>query len=188
LVPRTRVLIVCEGAKTEPAYFLRFPAAEVIDLEVVGPGLNTDGLVAEAIKRRNRAEADGHAFNEVWCVFDRDSFTPQNFNRALRLAENERIRFAVSNEAFELWYLLHFDFHDAGISRATYEARLTRALGVPYRKNIPDMYERLKERQPAAIRNAEKLLNRYVPWNPARDHQRSSFGESLERVGGVSPG
>jgi hypothetical protein len=166
LVPRTRILIVCEGAKTEPNYFRKFPYADVFEVEVVGAGRNTDSLVEEAVRLRDVAERDGVPFNEVWCVFDRDSFTPQEFNRARQIALNEHIRPAMTNEAFELWYLLHFNFHDAGISRKTYGDRLTVALKQEYRKNMPNAYELLLALQPDAIRNATTLLRRYPWWNP----------------------
>ena len=46
------------------------------------------------------------AFDQVWCVFDRDpsrvNNTAQRFNAALRLAEKEDIKVAYSNECFEL--------------------------------------------------------------------------------------
>jgi hypothetical protein len=41
-------------------------------------------------------------YHEVWCVFDKDSFLPQDFNGAIQLAKSNRIRVAYSNEAFEL--------------------------------------------------------------------------------------
>ncbi len=53
----------------------------------------------------------------LWCVFDKDSFSDDNFNQAKKLAENNNIRPAYSNEAFELWYLLHFGYHQAATSR-----------------------------------------------------------------------
>jgi len=182
LTLRTRILIVCEGAKTEPNYFRRFPVADVIDIEVIGTGFNTDSLVTHAGVLRDRAEAEGRAFNEIWCVFDRDSFTAQNFNRALQLAQNERIRTATTNEAFELWYLLHFNFHDVGISRATYAERLTRVLGISYAKNMADIYERLLERQPTAIRNATALLKRYAPWSPERHNPSTNVHQLVTRL------
>ena len=182
LVPRTRILIVCEGAKTEPNYFRCFPHAEVFDVEVVGTGHNTDSLVEEAIRLRDDAMCEGRLFNEVWCVFDRDSFTPQSFNRARQIARNERFRTAMTNEAFELWYLLHFNFHDAGISRKTYGERLTVALGREYKKNMPDAYDLLLARQSDAIRNAKTLLNRYAPWNPEAHNPSTNVHLLVERL------
>ena len=182
LALRTRILIVCEGAKTEPNYFKRFPVAEVFDVEVIGTGRNTDSLVEDAIRRRNRAESDGQPFNEVWCVFDRDSFTPQNFNRARQIAFNEHIRTAMSHEAFELWYLLHFNFHDAGISRKTYGDRLTQALNQKYLKNMPNIYDLLIGRQADAIRNATTLLNRYPRWNPEAHNPSTNVHQLVQRL------
>jgi len=182
LTPRTRILIVCEGAKTEPNYFRRFPVADVVDIEVVGAGRNTDSLVELAIKLRDKAETDERSFNEIWCVFDRDSFTAQNFNRARQIAQNEHIRTATSNEAFELWYLLHFNFCDAGISRGTYAERLNRVLGQRYAKNMPNIYELILDRQSAAIRNATTLLNRYSPWNPESHNPSTNVHMLVQRM------
>ena len=182
LAPRTKILIVCEGTKTEPNYFSGFPVADVYDVEVIGAARNTDSLVEDAIARRDRAERDGMPFNEVWCVFDRDSFTPHNFNRALQIARNEHIRIAVSNEAFELWDLLHFNFHDAGISRRTYCDRLTVSLGQPYRKNMPNAYALLAEHQANAIRNATTLLRRYSPWNPEAHNPSTNVHVLVQRL------
>ena len=102
--PRSRFLIVCEGERTEPNYFRGFRlSAKVADIR--GLGANTVSLVRETIVLRDAGDYDS-----VWCVFDRDSFPLQNFNRALQLAEQNGINVAYSNEAFEIWYLLHFHY------------------------------------------------------------------------------
>lgn len=48
--PRQRFLIVCEGEKTEPNYFSRFPISPNSIVSVVGVGANTVRLVREAIR------------------------------------------------------------------------------------------------------------------------------------------
>ena len=68
---------------------------------------------------------------------------------------------AYSNEAFELWYLLHFDYHNTAISRSTYKKRLTARLGFKYKKKDPNIYEKIEDRQAIAIRNATKLFDEY---------------------------
>jgi hypothetical protein len=104
-------------------------------------------------------------------VFDRDSFPAEQFNRALELARQRGIRVAYSNEAFELWYLLHYHYHDVATSRSDYGRMLSERLGIPYRKNSREMYELLLNRQPEAIRNAQRLLSFYGPeHNPERDN------------------
>ncbi len=100
---RERILIICEGEKTEPNYFKSFPVdKEIVEVSIRGKGMNTDSLVETAISMRDDAEMNGRAYNQVWCVFDRDSFPKQNFNRAIHLAESRKIRVAYSNEAFEI--------------------------------------------------------------------------------------
>src|SRR4051812_24536345 len=97
-----RFLLVCEGEKTEPNYFRAFRVPG-LDLRVHGAGDNTKNLVLIADELRSQDEYD-----QVWCVFDRDSFPADRFNAALEMAQSRGIRVAYSNEAFELWYLLHF--------------------------------------------------------------------------------
>jgi hypothetical protein len=187
LLPRTRLLLVCEGEKTEPNYFRQFPVADVVEIQIVGVGRNTDSLVEEAGARRDAADAAGRPFNEVWCVFDRDSFTAQNFNRALQLARNARLRTAVSNQCFELWYLLHFHFLDAGTHRKNYIGRLSdylkeHGLAPRYEKNMANIYALLAERQIVAIRNATTLLNRYAPWKPESANPSTNVHQLVQRL------
>lgn len=165
-----RYLIVCEGKATEPNYFdgFRVPMA-LYRLDIVGAGANTATVVEKAIELRNRAQAR-EPYDQAWAVFDRDSFTPRRFNRAIELARTSDIRVAHSNEAFELWLLLHYEFCDAALSRKTYKERLTRYLGRPYDKADGRLFDDLLSKQDDAIRNAAKLLARYRPHNPEKDN------------------
>ncbi len=165
--PRDVFLIVCEGEKTEPNYFRSFPATNT-QVEVIGAGATPERVVEEAIKYK-RSGQKYRKFDQVWCVFDKDSNPPQNFNAALELAKRNGINIAYSNEAFELWFVLHYDFLDTGISRYQYIDILKDKLG-GYQKNDPKIYEKLLERQQAAIKNASNLLARYNPLNPCRDN------------------
>lgn len=157
---RERFLIVCEGEKTEPNYFLNFRVPRKV-IEVRGYGYNTVSLVEKAIELSQQEEYD-----QVWCVFDRDSFPVQNFNEAVSLAKRNRIQIAYSNEAFELWYLLHFNYYDTAMSRSDYCTKLSALLGREYKKNQDDMYRLLESKQAKAIQNAERLLDQYEPLVP----------------------
>lgn len=70
-------------------------------------------------------------------------------------------RAAWTNEAFELWYILHFMFTDSALGRDSYEPIFTRCLcedgAGGYTKNRPDMFDVLEGRMPVAMANAEKL-------------------------------
>ena len=131
--PHKTVLIVCEGARTEPDYFESFRLSKVVML------------------------SQGKGYDEVWCVFDRDSFPRTNVTAAFKLMKQEKFNAAFSNEAFELWYLLHFQYLDTENTRAQYCEMLSRALGQKYEKNNPGMYELLLSRQDKAIQYAKKL-------------------------------
>lgn len=92
------------------------------------------------------------------------------------MATRKNIRVAYSNEAFELWYLLHFNYHDTGIERARYKALLSKRLQEidptcdEYQKNDPSTYDRLLSRQKKAIQNATRLLAQYDPRRPYDDN------------------
>ena len=145
-------LIVCEGEKTEPNYFKSFPVnKEVIDLEIYGEGQNTKTLVDRAIELKDEGKYNADNNDEVWCVFDRDSFPAKNFNVAMTNAQHNGINLAYSNQAFELWYLLHFHYYDTAIFRKDYKKMLTKLLGHKYEKNSTKIYEELKDKQEAAI-------------------------------------
>jgi hypothetical protein len=177
--PRQSILIVSEGTKTEPQYFESFRVSSV---EVIGTGFNTDSLVQYAVDKKNAARP---AYDQVWCVFDRDSFTAQDFNRALQLANSNGIKVAYSNEAFELWYLLHFNYYDTGLPRADYKAKLTANLGYEYKKNDRGIYNALLCRQSDAIRNAKRLLAVYNPHSPERDNPSTLVHELVEMLNGM---
>jgi hypothetical protein len=79
-----RILIVCEGEKTEPNYFRKFPEnPEVYDrIDIHGTGYNTVSLVNEAIRLKNEALKKREPYIEVWCVFDKDDFSTEHFIQA----------------------------------------------------------------------------------------------------------
>jgi hypothetical protein len=168
-------LIVCEGECTEPNYFRRFPVTSAA-VEVVGVGCDPKSLVAEAKKLKDdeaaRSQAEGMrgGYDQVWCVFDKDSISDHDFRQAIAKARRLGFNVAYTNEAFELWYLLHYDYNDAALSRTQYASKLTEQLGRPYHKNDPAMYETLLRMQPVAIQNATKLRRQYEPHDPAKDN------------------
>jgi RloB-like protein len=175
---REYYLIVCEGEKTEPNYFKslkeKLPIGVVDYLEIEGEGKNTLNLIEETNKIRERKEKgmNGRKFDHTWAVFDRDSFPETNFDNAINKGEQQRrkINCAWSNEAFELWYLLHLEFVNVPMTREDYKPRiehwLTERIGLPfkYAKNRADMYDILQKygNEEQAIEWAKLLDNQYV--------------------------
>lgn len=164
---RQRFLIVCEGEKTEPNYFKAFDQAlprHVVQLDIVGEGANTLSLVSRAQGIRDSWKHGDYPFDQVWVVFDRDSFQPDSFDNAIHKAESDGMHCAWSNEAFELWYILHFECRDTGMSRTEYQRKLHALLGEPYRKNVTNIYQRLMQvgRQNDAVAWARKLRDEFL--------------------------
>ena len=162
---RKRFLIVCEGEKTEVNYFKAFTVPKKIEVRVKGEGKNSLSLVEKAIQIIDNLKKDD-SFDQIWCVFDKDNCSKEQFNQAERLAKENNIKIAYSNEAFEIWFILHFQYLDIATSRSEYLTILTKQMqkyGLlneqeKYEKNREDMYEKLKPYQRTAITNAAKLI------------------------------
>jgi hypothetical protein len=186
---RKRFFIVCEGEKTEPNYFKKFSVD--VDIKLIkGEGKDTKSLVEKAIELKNDLESDER--DRVWCVFDRDRndqnpHDAQNFNAAITLAQTNGIKVAYSNDAFELWYLLHFNFYNTGISSQRYPNMLTRLLGHEYKKNSETIYEELKDKQQDAIKHAKLLLQKYDRPNPETDNPSTTVHLLVEELNSFIP-
>ncbi len=163
-----RFLVVCEGERTEPNYFkelVKNKYSEVRSEEIVGEGRSTCALVKKTTDIRERLEHQRQLkFDRVWVVFDKDDFN--DFNEAIALAERKGYGAAWSNEAFELWYLLHFVYLDAGISRSDYISKLESEIrrfdvfkDFKYRKNDEGFYSLLQKigNEELAKARAQKL-------------------------------
>lgn len=114
--PYDRVLVVCEGSRTEKQYFLdlahKFGLSA--NVEVSGAGRDPLALVHQAIKHQQPERAQREKFDQVYCVFDRDQH--HHFDSASEQARSRGFKLARSWPCFEFWLLLHFSY-----SRKPYE-------------------------------------------------------------------
>lgn len=177
---KERILIVCEGEKTEPNYFKDFRLSNV---EVrTSKGGDAKRVVQKAIGFYKEGEYD-----KVYCVFDRDikpEFpNPERFKSAFLLAK-EYINFTCiySNDAFELWYILHYTYLNYPKSRMDYIDILSRKLGFRYKKNMIGLYDYLFSRQHRAIVNAKNLLKSYKHHDPERDNPSTNVFLLVEEL------
>jgi hypothetical protein len=116
-------------------------------------------LIEEAIRIRNEAIRKKEPYIETWCVFDKDDFSFESFEKAIMLAGKNQIKCAYSIEAFEIWYMLHFNYYETAFSRHQYADKLSELLKKPDLKNDTELYSLLKSRQGRAMQNAERLYN-----------------------------
>lgn len=187
---KVRFLIVCEGTKTEPNYFralIKDPKYSVINADLRGAARSTVSLVKEAVKIKQDIErTNGLPFDSVWVVFDEDGNA--DFNEAVRLAMKLGFKAAWSNEAFELWYLLHFQFLDTGIDRHAYIDKLNAVLrkksgnvAFKYQKNQSDFYSILQQYgdESKAKHGAKMLRERYAGDNDFSSHKPCTMVDLL---------
>jgi hypothetical protein len=185
-IEKPTILIVCEGKNTEPSYFKQFKLATAT-IKAVGNGKNTISLVRQAILLNKKGK-----YERVWCVFDKDNFTANNFNNAINLAIANNFGTAYSNQAFEYWLLLHFEDHQGGaMDRSEYGSTLNKyinPLGASYEYNTSkivsgEFFEILmsieekskKPRIDLALERSERIYNQW-------DHQKPSLEESTTKV------
>lgn len=171
-----RFLIVCEGKETEPNYFRSFIKNRWSEIQTIHPtiegcGKGTCQLVKEAKKIRKDLEQKREAkFDRVWLVFDKDDF--KDFNKAIRAARKEDMQCAWSNEAFELWYCLHFQNIKTAIHRNQYIKIIERAIkkasqqkNYKYNKASTEFYKALQKygSEEQAVERAKQLRNKFNP-------------------------
>lgn len=168
---KVKFLLVCEGEATEPNYFYSFHRkaknilCDVEPISIKGKK-QPDKIVEEAIRLKNTPK--GKTYDRIWVVFDKDDASDAKFNKAIQDATKAGIAVAWTNEAFELWYVLHFQYRNTPMSREDYQKAIEAEINkekkgrkkYKYEKNDPNMHSLLEEHgcQETAIRNAEKLL------------------------------
>ncbi|HYX08454.1 MAG TPA: RloB family protein [Bacteroidales bacterium] len=177
-VEKPTILIVCEGKNTEPSYFRKFKLSTAT-IKAIGEGYNTISLVNRASQLSNE-----NKYDQVWCVFDKDDFSLEDFNNAIDIAEAQNFKVAYSNQAFEYWMILHLEDHQGGgMHRDDYDKKLNYLLkpfGIKYdgqgskiiTEEIFDILEGIdentnKERVEIAIKRAKRNLKNHEDVSPA---------------------
>ncbi|MCG5261310.1 RloB domain-containing protein [Cupriavidus gilardii] len=175
-----RILIVSEGAKTEPNYFCEIRAAfrlHTTNVEVRHCEIGTSPIqvvqYAESLFRNGdrHKRIQARAFEQVYAVFDRDDH--DSYFDALRYAaaldgrlkndikQSVAFRAVASVPNFELWLLLHYAQIHAPVHRDEVVRRLKEH--VPeYRKGMPDAFAITRRNLDAATRRAEELSRRFT--------------------------
>lgn len=114
--PYAKVLIVCEGEKTEPHYFKGMKdhyGLNSANVEVCGDCGSDPLSIIRHAKQRYREEKDaGDAFDKVFCVFDQDAHAHYTQGiAAIRGATPQGVYVAITSvPCFEYWLLLHFSY------------------------------------------------------------------------------
>lgn len=163
-----RVLIVCEGSKTEPRYFegLRFDlklSGLTVAVDIAGAecGSAPISVVDHAIALRKKSQRDV-PYDAVWCVFDREANPEhQSFRAAVDKANAHGLKLAVSVPCFEFWYLLHARYSTAPFDCADdLKAEVARCF--PGYEGIKEIHTHLRGQRDTALAHAERVRRHHA--------------------------
>ncbi|MCY3727758.1 MAG: RloB family protein [Nitrospira sp.] len=158
--PYDKVLIVCEGEKTEPNYFkglknhLRLKTANVA---IVGEGATPAKIVERAKELEKQEKERGDPFDTIFCVFDKDRHT--DYEKALgQLKARKNYEAIPSVPAFEYWLLLHFRYTTSPYQDASELVRDLKKHLPDYEKNDATIFGKLQDKLETAKENAARSL------------------------------
>jgi hypothetical protein len=166
--PKARVLVCCQGGETEPNYF-RALKRDVADHFVVKVATTNGKSPPDTVQRAMREQATAtqrgkeFRFDEVWCVLDvEQAGTNPQLADARTLAKQRGFREALSNPAFEVWLLAHFErttrsFLDGAQLIGQLDKHWQDAFHLKYEKNDEGIYRRIRDRTGQAINNARQV-------------------------------
>lgn len=187
---RKRYLICTEG-KTEALYFGHYRSSTgpiVVPLDKSDHKVN---LVKKAIEEKNLRIANGtfdEEVDEAWVVLDRDAnpvnkLDKSHFNQALQNAEKNKIFVAYSNDAFELWFLLHYQDLWTAMHRGQLDKMLSMHLSRKYEKP-DDVYREIKKFRSHALKRASGLLKKYGKIIPENANPSTTVHILVEKLMG----
>ena len=166
---KPRILILCEGTKTEPNYFGGFKRSRSLTSVVVRP-LRPRQVGPTGLLKRVREELrEDQGWDEIYCVLDHDGRDVEinTFMKELdsicQTTDSCRIKMILSAPCFELWLLLHFEFTNRLFATGNRETSCEGVIKklqchLPgYRKNDTKVFEKCCGYVDTATKNARKL-------------------------------
>ncbi|MBA5248988.1 MAG: RloB domain-containing protein [Gammaproteobacteria bacterium] len=155
-----RVLIVCEGSKTEINYFnglidhlkLSTVNIRILDIRQTTP----DSLFRKAKELYQDAKRKGNSYDKVYCIFDKDSHARYKETKD-NIEQTSNFYVAFSEPCFEYWLLLHYENTTKPFTcfDQLRHDKLFKKNFSNYEKNEQNIFAILKEQLPTACQNAK---------------------------------
>lgn len=198
------VIIACEDSVSAPTYFREIMEKLKEDREITPTSLviaNHQHTDPEGVLKDLISYNGYKYFTHKWIVIDRDKENLQNghkqenFNNALKKAKRLKVEVAYSNDAFEFWYLLHFNYRDTAILRDELTEQVIKKLKNLDANNFSSLdkksikteeytkliFNSLLSKQKTAINNAKKLLESYGnEHKPEKDNPSTTIYKLVE--------
>ena len=166
-------LIVTEGERTEPLYFKgiqkliqekaggRIDIVDVPVVDIYGEGCSTGKLIEITEQIVKRAKIN---YLNIWVVFDKDDFG--DFDQAIEEGTEKGYKIAWSNQSFEYWIYLHFNYNDSALHRDDWKKKLDEMFKLyhlgegRYKKNYENIYNMVNVHDGVncAIKNAKRRM------------------------------
>jgi len=179
-----RVIIACEGSKTERNYFQAIFNHLIQNRNISKTSLvlarhkstHSEGVLNDLIEALKK-DTD---FEHQWIVIDRDEH--ESFSETLDKAKSKGVDVAYSNPSFEFWFLLHFEDYTTATHRHHLPDLLKKHL--PYEKNSTTVYNETLPRQKDAIERAKKIIANFTldgrKLNPTIDNPSTTVYKLVE--------
>lgn len=183
------ILIVSEG-QTEKLYFKSFPVL-TLTVQAVDLGGQSKQKLIDAtdsiIKNSNKD------YDQVWCVFDMDikqgAKEYADFDNAIISGQQKKYRIAYSNDSFELWFYLHYQYTEQKHLRQFYYKALGSFWNLNYEKEgkaydfASQIYDILESDEKASQEDAVKSAKRLFKANANLSfHQQNPVTKVYELV------
>jgi hypothetical protein len=166
-LPQRKCYLIVTNGVTEAVYLKHYRISTGPIVKICKRvGVDPRKLVEKAILERDaliRQQDFDMGNDETWVVLDRDtnpadSKNKGQFNEALQIAQNNGLLVAYSNDAFELWFVLHYQDVTRSTHRNELYVLLEKHRGKKYEKGRRvDLYEELKPLRDDAMRRAAQL-------------------------------
>lgn len=174
--PKLKLVVVCEGKKTEPAYlrsFAQHHSNGLVELVIIPKGGVPRTIVERAAEERaaliRASKRNKDSFEEyfaVWGVFDVDDHPKRD--EAKNMARDNGINLAISDPCAELWAILHYRDYDAPATRKDVQRALAKLMPKYSHRRAPIFdYEAIKDNYAhARDRAILQRRNRRAEQNP----------------------
>jgi len=208
------IIIACEDSISSPTYFRMMIQALIDEKKITQDSVvivphdgstHPTGVLAN-LKSYDVNNKSWKEFEHKWIVIDRDSkrvngggHEKEDFNNTLKNAKSSKsnltVEVAYSNDSFELWYLLHFDYRDTAILRDDILKQVIKKLkeqephkfsklnkdNMKQENYTKLIFDTLKPLQAVALKNGKKLIESYGEGhNPENDNPSTTVHDLVK--------
>lgn len=185
--PYPAIFLYCDG-QTEEDYFRH--------LGIRNPKImrcNIDGYIEKAIDDKKKRVENEEDWDEYWIVCDKDDVSDEIFDNSIKKAEENKIHVAYSNEAFECWLLLHFQYFETAFNRKDYPSKINTNLKnkqikseFPANKSInKELFDSIFLFLDTAKANTKKLHEKWFNENinrPSKQNPNTTIIKLIEKL------